>query len=269
MSAPNKSRLNITHIGTATAILEIDGVNFLTDPFFSPAGSAFDLGFITLKVDEDPGLGLDKLPPIDAVLRSHEDHVDNLDELGRRLLDGRKVLTTMDGAKNLAPRPAVRGMRLWETITDYEVGGKRFTVTTTPCKHLPGGESTGFLLHHDTFGFTDGKPNAIWFSGDTVWIPELAEIRNKYHVLVAVLNLGGAHAPNVLDMEGPEINITMDGKQGARALRETGADVLVPMHFAEWGHFKQHGKELREAFEAECIMDKVRWLTRGKPVKIY
>ncbi|KAK8156108.1 hypothetical protein IWX90DRAFT_486896 [Phyllosticta citrichinensis] len=158
MSASNKSRLNITHIGTATAILEIGGVNFLTDPFFSPA---------------------------------------------------------------------VRGMRPWETITDYE------------------------------------------FSGDTVWIPELAEIRNKYHVLAAVLNLGGAHAPHVLDMEGPEINITMDGKQGARALREIGADVLVPMHFAEWGHFKQHGKELREAFEAEGIMDKVRWLTRGRPVRIY
>ncbi|KAK8216526.1 beta-lactamase superfamily domain-containing protein [Phyllosticta capitalensis] len=269
MSIPNTSSLSITHIGTATAILEIDGVKFITDPFFSPAGTSFDLGFIQLKVDTDPGLGLDQLPPIDAVLLSHEDHVDNLDDLGRRLLDGRKVLTTMDGAKNLAPRPGVRGMRPWETITEYEIAGKRFTITATPCKHLPGGESTGFLLHHDSFGATDGKPNAIWFSGDTVWIPELAEMRNKYHVLAAVLNLGGAIVPNPFDLEGPQINITMDGKQGACAVREIGADVLVPMHFAEWEHFKQHEKELREAFEAEGIMDKVCWLTPGKPVKVY
>lgn len=27
--------LQVTHIGTATAILDINGVNFLTDPFFS------------------------------------------------------------------------------------------------------------------------------------------------------------------------------------------------------------------------------------------
>ncbi|KAK7511363.1 uncharacterized protein IWZ02DRAFT_31888 [Phyllosticta citriasiana] len=109
--------------------------------------------------------------------------------LADRLLDGRKVLTAMDSAKNLAPRPAVCGMRSCETITDYEVGGKRFTTTATPCQHLPGGESTGFQLHQESFGCTIGKPNAIWFSGDTVWIPELAEIRNKYHVLAAVLNL--------------------------------------------------------------------------------
>ena len=30
--------LQVTFIGTATAILDINGVNFLTDPFFSPAG---------------------------------------------------------------------------------------------------------------------------------------------------------------------------------------------------------------------------------------
>ncbi|KAK7555022.1 putative Zn-dependent hydrolases of the beta-lactamase protein [Phyllosticta citricarpa] len=211
MSTPSKSRLNITHIGTATAILE---------------------------TDSDPGLGLDKPPPIDVVLLSHEDHVDNLDDLGRRLPDGRKVLPTTDGAKNLAPRPAVHGMRLWETIADYE-----------------------------SFGSTIGKPNAIWFSGDTVWIPELAEIRNKYHVLAAVLNLGGACSPSPFDIVGPEIDITMDGKQGAPAVREIGADVLVPMHFAEWELFKQHGKELREAFEAEGIMDKVCWSTQ--PMNVY
>jgi L-ascorbate metabolism protein UlaG (beta-lactamase superfamily) len=29
------STISITHIGTATAILSIDGINFLTDPFVS------------------------------------------------------------------------------------------------------------------------------------------------------------------------------------------------------------------------------------------
>src|SRR5881394_4033242 len=109
MSPPSfKSNVNITHIGTATAIFEIDGVNLLTDPFFSPAGTEWDLGIAVLKNTDTPAMTLQDLPPIDAVLLSHEDHPDNLDELGRRLLDGRKVITSMDGAKKLRPRPGVR-----------------------------------------------------------------------------------------------------------------------------------------------------------------
>lgn len=34
-SSTFKSAISITHIGTATAILSIDGINFLTDPFVS------------------------------------------------------------------------------------------------------------------------------------------------------------------------------------------------------------------------------------------
>lgn len=105
--------LSITHIGTATAIIHLDGVNLITDPVFSPAGTQWDLGFIQLKLSDTPALSLADLPPIDAVLLSHEDHADNLDEPGRRLLDGRQVLTTPDGAKNLTPRPGVRGLKPW------------------------------------------------------------------------------------------------------------------------------------------------------------
>jgi hypothetical protein len=33
-----KASVAMTHIGTATAIIEIDGVRFITDPMFLPAG---------------------------------------------------------------------------------------------------------------------------------------------------------------------------------------------------------------------------------------
>ncbi|KAI9727391.1 MAG: hypothetical protein M1834_008462 [Cirrosporium novae-zelandiae] len=260
-----KSTLNITHIGTATAILEVDGVNLLTDPFFSPAGTEWDVGITVLKNSDTPALGLQDLPPIDAVLLSHEDHQDNLDELGRQLLDGRHVLTTMDGAKKLAPRPGVRGLRPWETVT-LAVGGKRFVVTATPCQHLPGGECTGFIITTDEFGISpDGRPNAIYFSGDTVYMNELVQIRSKFHVVVAVLNLGAA---KVLLPDGP-LQVTMDGKQAARLFREIKADVLVPMHYESWGHFTQFGKELAQVFEEEGIKDKICWLTPGKPKKLF
>jgi len=128
------SPLSITHIGTATAIIHINGVNLITDPVFSPAGKEWDLGIAVIKTTKSAALGLADLPAIDAVLLSHEDHPDNLDEPGRQLLDGRHVLTTTDGAKKLAPRPAVRALQPWEKVS-LDVGGRHFEVTGTPCVH--------------------------------------------------------------------------------------------------------------------------------------
>ncbi|KAL2132163.1 hypothetical protein VTI74DRAFT_4126 [Chaetomium olivicolor] len=227
-----KSRVEITHIGTATAILSIDGINFLTDPFFSPVGSTWDYEYVELESTESPAMTLADLPVIDAVLLSHEDHPDNLDELGRRLLDGRRVFTTLDGAKNLAPRPAVHGLHPWETIKST-IGGKEFEITGVPCVHVPGDECTGFVLTTADFGQTDGLPNAIYFSGDTVYFEELVQMREKFHI------------------------------SAARLFKETGADVLVPMHYMSWKHFTQFDEELKHAFEEAGVLEKVHWAEPG------
>jgi L-ascorbate metabolism protein UlaG (beta-lactamase superfamily) len=263
-------KLSITHVGTATAILEINGVNMLTDPFFSPAGTSFPItDNFALTVSEDPALRLDQLSIIDAVLLSHEDHDDNLDPLGRQLLDGRRVFTTMDGAKNLSPRPSVHGFKPWQEM-EVTIAGKQFKIIATPAKHVDGQECTGFLITSSDFGTgRDGLPNAIYFSGDTVYIPELAGMASRYHVTAAILNLGNAHvAKDLNDPDGPKYQITMDGKSAARLFREIKADVLVPMHYEAWGHFTQFGEELRQVFKDEGIAEKVCWLAGGKAVEV-
>ncbi|KAK2738396.1 hypothetical protein FQN57_007073 [Myotisia sp. PD_48] len=259
------SSVTITHIGTATAILEIDGIRFLTDPFFSPANTEWDMGIAVLKNSDGPALNLQDIPPIDIVLLSHEDHPDNLDELGRRLLDGRRVLTTQDGAKKLAPRPGVRGIRPWETVT-LEVGGKHFEITGTPCQHLPGGECVGFIVTSSAFGYgPGGLPNAIFFSGDTVYIEELVEVKKRFHIVIALVNLGAATVPLPT---GPLL-VTMDGAEGAKLFQEIQADILVPMHYESWGHFTQGREELTKVFEEKHVQDRVCWLTPGVPKKIF
>ncbi|KAJ5360189.1 Zn-dependent hydrolases of the beta-lactamase protein [Penicillium concentricum] len=239
-----KGSFSITHIGTATAIFEIDDIKLLTDPFFSPAGTSWDMGGGNfLKNTETPALGLENLPAIDAILLSHEDHPDNLDEIGRQLLHGRHP---------------------WETAS-VVLGGQKYEVTATPCQHLPGGECTGFILTKAEFGVSaDGRPNAIYFTGDTVYIDELAKIPEKFHIVAAVMNLGSAFAAMP---DGP-LQITMDGKQAAHLFHTIKADYLVPMHYESWGHFTQFGKDLVGEFQEEGIIDNVRWLTPGKSVKI-
>ncbi|KAF4781490.1 hypothetical protein HER10_EVM0012656 [Colletotrichum scovillei] len=138
---------SITHITASSAILHIDGINFITDPVFSPAGKEWDMGPTVLKNTKGPALKLRDLPVIDFVLLSHEDHPDNLDELGRRHLDDRRVLTAQDGARKLAPRPGVTGM---------------------PRQNLPGCGVIGFVVKEVTFGEINGLPNVICISSDTV-----------------------------------------------------------------------------------------------------
>ncbi|KAK3363110.1 beta-lactamase superfamily domain-containing protein [Lasiosphaeria hispida] len=252
--------LSITHIGTATAILHLDGVNILTDPVFSAAGKEWDFGIATLKTTKPAALGLADLPPIDAVLLSHEDHPDNLDEPGRQILDGRHVLTTPDGAAKLAPRPGVQALRPWETVS-LTLGGRRFDVTGTPCVHLPGGEVTGFIVTAEELGRSrvDGLPNAIFFSGDTVYLPELAQMKDRFHISVALLNIGKVLVPGE---EGP-LQITMGGADAARLFREIGADVLVPLHYESWAHFTENKEALAAELEREGVADRVAWLEPG------
>jgi L-ascorbate metabolism protein UlaG (beta-lactamase superfamily) len=272
MSPPHgfKSSLEITHITTATAIIDIDGVKFITDPVFAPSGMEYEYPLVTLRLADDPAVPINALPAIDAVLLSHEDHEDNLDEYGRRLLDGRKVITTPDGAKNLSPRPDVRAIRPWQTM-DLVAGGKTFEITGIPAVHLPGGECTGFIIQTASFGHAiSGLPNAIYFSGDTIFHPDLLEMNDRWHVVSALLNLGNAQVS--IDPSKPEekLQITMGGKDGARLVRELDAGILVPMHYQSWGHFTESEVDLVKMFKDEGVEDRVRWLTpSGKSVKIF
>jgi len=67
--------LRITYIGHSTTLIQTAGVNVLTDPVWSERTGPFLIG---PKRARKPGLPLDMLPPIDAVLVSHN-HYDHLD----------------------------------------------------------------------------------------------------------------------------------------------------------------------------------------------
>ncbi|KAI8717098.1 hypothetical protein NCS52_00784300 [Fusarium sp. LHS14.1] len=203
---------------------------------------------------------------IDAILLSHEDHIDNLDDAGRTLLNGRPVLTTPDGAKNLAPRPAVQSLKPWETV-NLTLRGIKWEITGVPCVHMPGGEVTGFILRNDKFGHSEeGLPSAIYFTGDTILLLDHFDIKQRFHIVVELMNLGDARF-KIAGREEP-LQITMGGKEAATLVRHLNADYLVPIHFESWHHFTQHGEDLKRAFEIEGIMDRVCWLKPGETNRI-
>src|SRR5690606_2834067 len=72
----NKTEPTITWINHSSFLIQIDGINILTDPIFSERCSPVQ--WAGPKRTTQPGLALDSLPKIDFVIISH-DHYDHLD----------------------------------------------------------------------------------------------------------------------------------------------------------------------------------------------
>ncbi|RDJ09630.1 MBL fold metallo-hydrolase [Rhizobium grahamii] len=68
--------IRVTMVGHATMLIQVAGLNILTDPVWSDRASPF--GFAGPKRVVAPGIAFDDLPPIDLVLVSHN-HYDHLD----------------------------------------------------------------------------------------------------------------------------------------------------------------------------------------------
>ena len=102
------SRVRLTHIGGPTTLIEVEGWTILTDPTFDAPGRKYSFGWGTSsRKVAGPSIAMADLPPIDAVLLSHDHHGDNLDDAGRELLAGvGTVITTIPGAKRLGRRGA-------------------------------------------------------------------------------------------------------------------------------------------------------------------
>jgi L-ascorbate metabolism protein UlaG (beta-lactamase superfamily) len=84
---PSRSAsLRVSHIGHASFLIQVAGVNLLVDPVLSERASPFQ--FAGPKRANPPGIAFDDLPPIDVVLISHN-HYDHLDLNTLKLVEAR------------------------------------------------------------------------------------------------------------------------------------------------------------------------------------
>jgi L-ascorbate metabolism protein UlaG (beta-lactamase superfamily) len=249
--------MRLTHIGTATVLLEIGRLRILTDPALDPAGQryVFRAGLSSRKTEE-PRLPPGGLPPIDLVLLSHDHHADNLDEAGRAVLPtAKRVLTTVPGARRLGGNAT--GLLPWTTVEHEEV-----RVTAVPARHGPPGiewvdsVTTGFVVE-----WPGQRRGALYISGDTVYFPGIDAIAKRFTIGAAILHLGGVRFP----LTGPlRYTFTPDGARRTAAL--LGNPLIVPVHYGGWTHFVASRGEFASAF-AEDGLD-VRWVTPGEPVEL-
>jgi L-ascorbate metabolism protein UlaG (beta-lactamase superfamily) len=226
--------VRITHIGCPTTLIEVDRLRLPTDPTFDAPGRrcTFGWGSASHKTT-GPAIAAADLPPIDAVLLTHDHHGDNLDDAGRALLPSAGVvLTTSTGARRLGGNAV--GLVPWQTITLAHGDATRpsIAVTATPARHGPllsrpiTGDVTGFALSWP------GQPNGVlWISGDTVLYDGLRRVAERLTVDTAVVHLGARavrhHRTGAVHHDRPRgrraLPVALATNRPARPLRRLGS----------------------------------------------
>lgn len=253
-------KTTITYLGGPTYLIEIGSFRFLSDPGFDPEGTEKSEGpGHVLKKVMAPPLPVEKVGKIDAVFLSHAHHLDNLDFTGREWLPrwGR-VLTTPDAKKLLGGN--AEALEIWESTEITNDRGETVRVTGVPAVHTSNpdireavGETMGFIVEWD--GQKDG---ALYITGDTVWIDEIAEIGKRFDVGTAIVHMGAANVPAVGDNR-----LTMNGEEGARLTQVLGLQTAFPAHFEGWLHYKEGREGILKAFKAAGLSDKLNMLDPG------
>lgn len=242
--------MKITHVGGPTALISLGGLSLLTDPAFDEPRDYQLPGRVMTKLT-GPAVQPSELGPIDAVLLSHDQHKDNLDESGRELLATVPlVLSTPDAATRIA---GVRGLENWESVELDRPDGGTLVVTGLPARHGPEGcESvtgvvTGFLLSGDGL-------QTVYVSGDNASVDLVAELTNRLAtgtipgvtaraVDVAVLFAGAARTPL---LDGAPLTLTSEAAIEAAQLLAPAT--IVPVHTEGWAHFSEGPDVLAKAF---------------------
>jgi L-ascorbate metabolism protein UlaG (beta-lactamase superfamily) len=255
--------VHITHIGGPTALIEIGQLRLLTDPTFDPSGSRYVNGPVELIKKTDAALTASELGAVDAVLLSHDQHVDNLDSAGRAYLpQAKQVLTTLAGAHRLGSE--IRGLAPWETVDLHGTDGLHVQVTATPARHGPpelehiAGDVTGWIIEWD-----GQRRGAIYVSGDTVLFEKLQEIAQRYQIGTALLHFGAAH----FDVFGP-VSLTFTAAEGASFAKALGEAIVIPLHYEGWAHFTEDRSQIEQAFAAVGLEKQLHFLPMGQPVPI-
>ena len=180
--------LRVTFVNHATTLIQMDGMNILTDPIWSDRCSP--VSFAGPKRHRPPGIRFEELPKIDVVLVSHN-HYDHLDLPTLRMLQKEHdpMIITPLGNGALMARGGVKGARELDWWGAADAGGLR--ITAVPAQHF---SARGISDRNRNLwgGFVIAGPSGnVYFAGDTGWGKHFAEVAERFGPMrLAILPIG-------------------------------------------------------------------------------
>ena len=222
--------LVVTWIGHATFLLQVGGLNLLTDPVWSRRASP--LPWVGPARFLPPALPLEALPPLDGVLLSH-DHYDHLDAptvraLVRRFGPDLPWLTPL-GYRGWLERRGVRAVVELDWWGEAELGGCR--VAAAPARHWTRRALASNRRLWCSWAVRPPAGHGVLFVGDSGYGPFFGGIGARLGPFRACILPVGAYDPRWFMAPAH-----MDPEEAVRAFLDLGGHGgLVGSH---WGTFR-------------------------------
>ena len=224
-AAPAASGLRAFWIGHASVFVELDGLRLLLDPVFAERVSPF--ASLGPKRFHPPPVALADLPPIDAVLISH-DHYDHLDMATVQHLAARgtRFFVPLGIGAHLerwgVAAAQIEEMEWWQRRT---LGGVEFVCT--PTRHYSGrglGDRSATLWSSWS---VLGPRHRFFYSGDTGYSSHFREVGERLGPFDLAFVKIGAYGPGQ-----SWIDIHMPPESSVLAAREVRAKRMFPVHWS-------------------------------------
>ncbi|MGH7466966.1 MAG: MBL fold metallo-hydrolase [Longimicrobiales bacterium] len=224
--------LRITWVGQATFLIQIGGLNLLTDPVFSERASPVSWwGPLRFSA---PGIQLAELPPIHAVLLSH-DHYDHLDDRSVRALAAAHPeahwVAPLGHADFLRRRAArhIHEHDWWQT-RNFPMAPRPLSITALPVQHWTRRVDSPANARLWCSWRITGQWHSVYFAGDSGYCPAFREIGEQLGPCDVALLPIGAYEPRWFMRVAH-----MNPEEALQAFQELQARHFVAMH---WGTFR-------------------------------
>lgn len=213
----------ITFIGHSSFLLQIAGQSLLVDPVFATR-------LILMRRQRRPGLRIQELPAIDAVLLTHA-HMDHLNRPSLRAITRTMRRRGLPAPLAIVPRGVtdlVKSLGFRQVIEldwwqSYSLA-QTLTITATPAQHW--GARMFSDTHRGFGGYTfaaDGAPT-LYHSGDTAYFNGFHEIAARLKPEIALLPIG-AYFPDTYR------SVHTSPEDALQAFVDLKASTFIPMHF--------------------------------------
>lgn len=238
----NRTETVVVWIGHSTFLLQIGGLNILTDPVWS-TNSPY------MRRLSPPGLLPDQLPPIDAVVISHA-HYDHLQFSSLRKIPGNPHYYVPAGLAGKMARKGftpVQELNWWESAEQNVV-----RLHFVPAQHWSRRTPWDTNTSHWGGWVIEGGGETVYFVGDSGYFRGFRDIGERFSVDVALMPIG-AYEPEWF--MGPQ-HVTPE--EAVKAFLDVKAGLFIPMHY---GAFRLADDTPKEALDRLFAA----WEARGLP----
>jgi len=191
----NGEALRVTFVNHSTVLIQMGGMNILTDPVWSERASP--VSWAGPRRHRPPGLRMEHLPPIDAILLSHN-HYDHLDLASISRLSREhhpRVIVPLANRECLESRQLKVTAELdwWQGIEldGGPSGSSPLRITSVPARHFSGRGLrdrnaalwSGYVL--------ESASSTVYFAGDTGYGEHFVQVRERFRpIRLALLPIG-------------------------------------------------------------------------------